>query len=1439
MNDKKILLSIAAVFLLSLFQLAVNANKRRRVRQLPLAVVSAFLAAVGVAAVLNRMDQIASVCRLRAFFTNADILAANLLVLTGVVSLRLILLPIITIACRKRALLEHFSLGLYRYDEEYDEWFLYDRFDSYRKYFFAIICGANLAAALFLGLTWMYGSGSSVWLRIFPCAAIAVLNETFNFINGQTKEEFEHSVMGDAADARRVSGFYKLREVLEQLLPETVLSAHTGCEYAGTQSAADFLKNRRDNGDDMDRMAAEYFEVGERYKTADVDRVQAAFQLIHRHNVVFFDPFYRDLDLYIALPLVRTLVAGNKCVVLCGRSTAAADVKQWLAELLHRYSHMRAMWRVRDLSDREPECEVGVLAFHQIYDKRVIDTNRNFLRRTDLVLMVEPSIMLNTGQIALSILSEEMRADGGDPVFCVCDRYTDGLVDTLSHLLRTEITDVVAPPVPRCTYTGMSWDADGDFHRQQLFDKQTKYLGGGTELAAVAIKNQIPKVTWYSETKVPMKDVRWIAGQYFSTICRYMNQPSQQEKLYEKLEFVPGLWSPEQEKEQFIIVEDEFRNMFNMMRTYLSRGKKQAFVNILSENYLLRDYMRCNRQMFLSDPNAIPSLVPDYARTERNTLLKLLITMALRSVPEEEAAKELRLAGIETQDVFDTLSNLLQKYTFADNSLFTVHGVRRTVDEYTVVSSCAYSITAGEFDKNFSNSLKSAYYILEDEKGGTEYIDTKLFSHVTQTVLPGQFVTYDGKYYIVKYVSPQNGVVLRRASDLFASRKYYRQARRYVLDDADGELVSTKRIGDVEFREFRADVRVDTTGYLEMRDSHDLRTAKLIDLSDDPTSADFTRRYRSKTVLRIKLPDADEKVLFTMCLLLSEVFRSVFPDGWPYLAVVTQSPEGVGGILNYMVYPAEGDLEKGCLYIIEDSDIDLGLLSAVEKNFARLMEIIADFLEWHLEKMREPAAKDPVPVKAAEVEAEEKKRRGLVVKMLDRIRKLFGGKKQEPFKIAGVEQVEQASEQEPAPAQSASEEAVLETEMEQPQPEVSEPPEGDCPLNLTPAEEGNDGGEMPHEAEPSVVLTDRSRPVRPDMEPTRAEQYPEDELMPMADMDPDLVHIDGTDIFDNEGMPEDNDYLEASFVAMGLTPVTMSRYQRECFLKFGFEEIDQRIRADEVYRYLRVRGWCGNALTQARKRESFADTGLDLAAVDHCDFCGIPLTGVSFDRLNDGRTRCNDCSSSAISNLSDFKEIFYRTLGMMESFFAIRYRVPISVRMTDARTVAKGTGMVFKPSTQMAVRVLGFAQRKRGKFSMVLENGSPRLATILTMSHELIHIWQYLNWQDRQVSAFYGMAEPVCSAFAEDILYEGMAVWASIQYLYQIGETYFAAQQEAISAAREDVYGIGFRLYMEQYPLVRDSALLKYSPFQSFPPLEPETVKAQVRVHCGQSPCKC
>ena len=1300
----KILLSIVVVALVRLLLNVFNIKKSRRIRQFPIIFLSLLAMIVEIIILENNPDFILKIKNLWDYLTNADILLGNLLIMLCYAIFKLVLRPIITTLFQKKTILEKFSLTIYEYCEDYDEWFLKKQWVGFRKYTLGIVWGLVVASGIFLGATWHIGQQSNIWQWIYPCAALVTANEIFAFVNGQTKEEFEHSILGSDSQAQRVSNYFKLREIFESILPGPLLSAHTGSEFIGKETAADLLHKLSESEQACDRIVAEYFDINGRYKTADVDCVQATQNLMQRRNVIFFNPFYKDLSVYLTLPLVHALLSGKKCVVVCGRSNSADDVKSWLTDVLSTYSHMRTLWRVNFLSDKDPECEVGILTFTQIYDKRVLTKNRSFFHDTGFALLLEPSIMLNTSQIAISILSEEMGMNDEAPVYCVCDRYTDGLVDTLSHLLHAEITDVVAMPVPRCNYTAMSWDADGDFCRQHLFDKQTRYLGNGLELSAVAIKNQTPSVTWYSETKSPIKDIRWIAGQYYSTICRYMNLPSQQKSLYEHVEFVSALWSSAKTKEQFVIAEDELCNMFSVMRAYLSRGERQVFVNVLSENYLLRDYMRCNKQMFIANPNAIPSLVPDYAKTERNTILKLIILMTLRPVDESEVLKEFHLVGLDVDDAYTTLLHLVRKYTFAGDTLFTVQSIRTNVDEFTTTTSNRFTVQEEEFEKFFSASLKNAYYILEEEKDEQSYIDAKLFSHVTQTILPGQFVIYDGKYYQAKYVSPQSGVVLRRASDQYDGRKYYRQVREYSFHDdlSNGEIVSSRRVMDIEFTLIRTDFSVVTTGYLELKDNCNLRTARLIDLTEDPSVSQYTRKYHNKAVLRIKLPDANEKICFTLCLLLSEVFRSVYPDGWQYLAAVTKRPEDIDGILNYVVYPVEGVANSGEIFIIEDSDVDLGLLDSVEKNYMKFMEIIADFLEWHFEKMREPASKDPLPVKVSEEKAEEKKRRNLLVRMLDRIRKLFGGKKEETVKVDDPEKtpVKDKEEKRPIDKEERPEGKTSAEGYELGDKDTDT--ERTEPLNIAPAEAG-DNSEYSLGQEEKDLVADMPKTESGSAESQKdAPAHPEDEFEPSANDDPDLVHIDGTDIFDNDGMPEDNDYFEESFKEIGLTPLTKTRYQKECYLKFGFAEIDSRIQVEDLRKYLRVRGWSNNALTLARKRDAFAKNQLDTSSENCCDFCGLPLSGVSYDRLNDGRIRCNDCSSSAIATVDDFKEIFYRCLELMEDFYSVRYKVPISVKVTDAKEVAKGAGMVFRPSTGFAARVLGFAQKKHGRYMPAL-----------------------------------------------------------------------------------------------------------------------------------------
>lgn len=1289
----------------------------------------------------------------------------------------------------------------YEYDPEFNARFLKDEWVNIRRLFVAMFFMYVVYATAYFYRLLLYSSGKYMAGFFFPVVILLVIEEIIIYLGGYTREEYKTFIGGQDSSGYAINNYYRLRDIYETLFPGEILSAHTSCDFGNRQSALDYLESLSADEDEVDSIVADFFandRTDEDRTVYDVDMIQVVRDLLHKNNVVIFNPFYRDLDPYLILPVVDALVSGKRVLLISARNSLKEDLSSWMEEMIRRYCKFESLWRVGDLKTSEVELEVGIVGFNELYDVRLIDENEEFFDSVGFVLLVEPSLVVNEGQMGFSVVADLIRENGMDPVYCILDRITDGLVDTMSHLLRDKIVHVAAAPVPRNIYTSMSWDGDGDYRRQSLFSKQTRFLGTGMELAAVAVKNQIPLVNWVGEKKAPLLDIKWIIGQYYTSLCRYMNLPVQQQSIYDKIHFIPGLWSMERTKNSFLIVEDEFCNIFSMQRTFISRGEDQTFVNVMGDNYLLRDYMRCNQTVFMTNPNAVPSVVADFARTQRNTILKLLFVMSYRQVSEGEIRKELELINYPSSDVLSSLTRLTKRYTFAKDGIFDITAVRNESDTTGIKTDYLYSVPMDKFSRYLSKTLKNAYFVVENEDKEAEFIDAKLFSQVGQMILPGQFISYDGKYYQAKYISLENGVVLRRASDQFDGRHYYRQNRLYHVDHIyDDAPVSRHRIMDIETTIVRADFSVITKGFLDMNSFNNLCDAREVVLPLQRTIDELKRSYRNKNIMMLHLPETSPGERFTFSMLLSEMFRTIYPNTWQYLAVTTVFPQDIDGMLRRTMYDLEGEVEEEYIYIFEDSDIDLGLLESIDKNLIRYLELLFDYIDWHFEKMREPAPKDPVIESVVLPEDHKVKRRSGIGRLLERIARIFrrGRKKEDEISAATFEEnpkEEAVPEPDSMSEEPKTEEAAIRDEMES----------SEFPGN---SQTDSESGEKEETLESAGYDGIDSGSYQEESDKTGSSEDGES-----AD---EIGDMDHTDIFTEEDDPVHDDYFDEHFEALGIGKREPTRYQKECYLKFHFDEIDDRLALDAVRRYLNARGLGSNDITKARKRDVLQDSLLYMENENRCDFCGMPLSGVSYEQLNDGRIRCNDCSASAINTVEEFRDLFLHTKVLMEGFFGIDYRVTINVETADARTIAKGAGCIFRPSTEFAARVLGYAQHYKGRYNLLVENGSPRLATIGTMVHEMTHIWQYLNWDDKDIVRRYGKDSN------RELIYEGMAMWAEIQYLYLIGETYHARVNEAATEARDDVYGIGFRLYRQKYPISRDTSSITLSPFKAYPPL--------------------
>lgn len=994
------------------------------------------------------------------------------------------------------------------------------------------------------------------------------------------------------------------------------------------------------------------------------------------------------------------------------------------------------------------QCETGVP-----FGKDGIDLMERYKNRLERIPLGRLRVRI-TLEMILDILDHE-----DQPVGCDAEAEAVLSIDRLSHIGVLTLVSLSTPFL------------------------LSHFLDMGTEINAVALKYQIANTKWISSEKFPVMDMKWIAGQYYKKICNYTDLPVSQESFNRAFHVESNLWNTQREENSFLVVEDEFQNLFELTRLFATRGTQQGFINVISENYLLRDYMLGNAQTFISDPKAIPTIVADYARTERNTILKLIMRMAEEQVSEDEIVDALMVSGIKFEDPLAALKNLIYKHCFIKEINIRIYFREQLMEDalHTEVKKY-YAIEEETEIAEYAKKLQNAYYIAEDEQGDKYYIGAKLYGHVFQALIPGQFLTYDGKYYEVQAITPQNGVVVRRAADHITDRVYYRQLRHIRINDwkDDENIGGQKSVEGISIYKGYCEIDIETAGYLEMTSYENLNAAKEVRVSGIPV-----RSYRNKLVMKLNLPDVSERVRYTLCLLLNEIFRTIYPDAYPYICAVTlvdtnHAPEKLKGAM----YTLSGKVDGSAIYIVEDSEIDLGLIASVERNLKRYFEIITEVLMWHEQKMAENPKKEskpedyetPFTPEAGKEEEAAKKAR----EKAEKENKRFLGKIKRKLRKFW-EKITAGFKKKP------KDEPVEETPTEETPTE--ETPTEETPTEETPIEETPEEGISEDSPTEETTSTDER-----DTE-TGTENVMKN-VMYSAEAEMDI-----------EG--EDEQLVEQKMTKK-------TEYQKSCFLKYGYEEIDPYFDFGGTIKYLTKYGYDRNPLQQVRDGVKAAEA--DNAKYDphkegshFCDFCGVELAGGEYELLKDGRERCNHCSSTALRTGEEFKEVYKMVVRNMEIFFGIKLNVAIKVRMTDAKTIAKHFGDEFVATPGFDGRVLGFAQKDSSGYSLYIENGSPKLAAMATIAHELTHIWQYQNWDEKMILSKYGKQYRL-------EIYEGMAKWAEIQYLLYLNEISYAKRQEIVTRLRDDEYGRGFIQYAKKYPLAYRHEK-NATPFGRIPPL--------------------
>ena len=1013
----------------------------------------------------------------------------------------------------------------YSHEEQEDRWYIKEHFGQACTFIKTAYFGSCAVSGLALLISCGLCMKGLVNTPFYPVFAVIIVGEMAFFVDGFGDEGRKSAVAVQADKSRHVAMYPLLRKPLRTLFGDKLSAEGTTVNSGIATDGAieDILASLERDGGHIGKNYALF--VRRKMETGlkpNVDYVRCGYDLASGKSLLFNTPFYDKLSPYVFYAMNRELLTGGKILIVLGRHGTEEDLLRWSTAGMKSVSNIPDLWKITVLDGKKVEedalPDIGIISRSGVHDLDIHKSNLAFLRKVSFVIVVEPSRLVATAQIGLNLL---IRCCGADRsiTFCSVDRNCDGLVDALSHILMTNITEVSATEYPHGISSYMYWTADDDYLQHRILPGVSRCLGMGTELSMVALRNQVKKAVWYGGETFPVVDARWIAKQYYYDLLGYAQLPPNQETFDKSFQTSFNMCDERVSDLSYITVEDDRNNLFETRRNFATIAEQQGFINVISSEYMLREYMASNTEVFTTDAKAIPYITADYARTKRNAILSLCLLLCIDSVKEEALHRQMVMLNIDTKDpvseIWKEVCVIFGNETVTDRKGQPILSVKtrdgktvRFEKDRTILYKRAYSMESGKFesvyaieDTNFSkiilDDLQNASYIAEQESKDV-YIGTELKGHVYQKYMPGQFFTLNGKYYEMVSTATDNRILVRRASEHIGGRLAYRQIRNYTIHHLEdsSSMGSLRSVNNIDIHYQYADFSVETPGYWKLRAHNDFDNGDLIKVNGVPV-----REYHHKQVLRFdfsKLGDAfTDAVRMTLTNLLNEVFVTLFADNQPFISAVT--PGSYDAPLTYSLDLEDGCEDAGkCIFIIEDSQLDIGLLVAVERNVNRIMQIISDYLAWNDEMIEESTRKRSAPAKekssqSFDVYAESKpqeKKKGIFGRIGAFLKKLFGKKNASEDETEKELTPRQQKREEKKALRKKKKEQKREEKLCKKQKRTGDPvPEAENPEDATSGDEVKDV--TAPEEESTVPAEEASEPQPEESSPEADEEYSE------------------------------------------------------------------------------------------------------------------------------------------------------------------------------------------------------------------------------------------------------------------------------------------------------------------------------------------------------------
>jgi len=817
------------------------------------------------------------------------------------------------------------------------------------------------------------------FLPNYPALSLLVLLEMAWFLGGKTRSYQKETFSGsDSISVIRLN-YEQLFDKYHQLWNKSILSSGH-IEFPKANNMTMLKSSTIDQSHQA--IQKQLNEIINRLKKRKISLTKHNIEIIKNilleKDVLVKDPIYNDIRHYLFPSIHAMLVKNKRLIVIVKDKPTAYIAINWIKEGIRESSGLDFLWNIttfENMIEDNIDTHILVLTPENLVDNSLYDYMKNHYGSAffELVFMMEiEQILTEYGTILHSFILRLEDYLKKSPQFIIFSKWIKDLDVSLRKITRSDLVEVL-PHIPKSSdlfYIVWKQEESKILQNELIPKLSSGGIAPEVMISLLGLKYNLDQMSFLFQDHTPIKDSVQKVLDHQELLQDYQISPILIDTYMDRVQINHQYWQYKRGDYAFLLIRDINFNLMDTLSFWSKGTENVLFIHIISPPYLLRDYFCRTTHQNLYYNRKITSLAPRLSRTNWGIAIDLLERMSHSFISEQEIQSILNLVGIHEINVLEGINQFFKQQFKEDyRNAIEVKKSRRyslkqktfeEVVEYRFLHRIKEQITYGLYE----------FYDIVTESG--KVLSSILKCHLYQQYLPFQFHSFNGQLYEIKAINNE----LKQIEVVYESLKenrFYRQNRKYEVSGKNGEQ-EIQEFADwlLKFELKETFVKVFTNGYFSFIDDITYKPTHMIyNPLTEKVRKQAERQYRNGKVLKITFSSKHEEILskekikFTIAFLLNELFYTLFPTAYVYLATTTILSEDffndeknkveflLQGVFPQLQTDDQEEDREISIYIIEDSPLQLGLLEAIHSNWMYILDILNEYLDWLLQDLNE------------------------------------------------------------------------------------------------------------------------------------------------------------------------------------------------------------------------------------------------------------------------------------------------------------------------------------------------------------------------------------------------------------------------------------------------------------------------------------------------------